>query len=175
MFLYTQDHVCITICLGNDQLKDDCHDQRDVSFTRDQGNFLKHLVWYSNKTAEFSDPDANIVASYNNINENNITNKNYKIVSVVGDEVELEFKGAYFNSDGGYNRWSCLVNPYHLQPPGTDLESWSSNVESVQKDIESLFEILKKRFLFLKILSVSTVLTAASSKSSSYGVCFTIF
>ena len=42
------------------------------------------------------------------------------------------------------------MNPYHLQPPGTDLERWSTNIESVRKDIECVFGILKKRFLILK-------------------------
>jgi len=78
------------------------------SLLTDYRTFLKNLVWNANKTIEFNDPDANIIASYNNINDHNITNKNSMIGSVVGDEIELEFKGAYFISDGGYHQWSCL-------------------------------------------------------------------
>lgn len=33
---------------------------------------------------------------------------------------------------------------------GTDLEAWSSRVETLCKDVECTFGILKKRFLFLK-------------------------
>jgi hypothetical protein len=52
--------------------------------------------------------------------------------------------------DGGYNEWSSLMPPYKHQLPGTALEKWSSNIELVRKDVECVFGILKKRFLFLK-------------------------
>ena len=63
---------------------------------------------------------------------------------------KLRFLGAYLICDGGYHDWPCLVCPYKHQIPGTSIESWSKNVESVRKDIECIFGILKKRFLFLK-------------------------
>ena len=52
--------------------------------------------------------------------------------------------------DGGYHDWPCLACPYKHQVPGSSMEAWSKNVESVRKDIECIFGILKKRFLFLK-------------------------
>ena len=52
--------------------------------------------------------------------------------------------------DGGYNDWRCLCAPYKHQLEGTDMERWSSNLESVRKDVECVFGILKRRFLFLK-------------------------
>jgi hypothetical protein len=52
--------------------------------------------------------------------------------------------------DGGYNEWVYLMPPYKHQLPGTALEKWSKNVESVRKDVECVFGILKTRFLFLK-------------------------
>lgn len=36
------------------------------------------------------------------------------------------------------------------QLEGTDLEAWSSHIESLRKDVECTFGILKKRFMFLK-------------------------
>ena len=58
--------------------------------------------------------------------------------------------GAYLICDGGYHEWACLVSPYKHQLPGSALEKWSKTVESVRKDVECVFGILKKRFLFLK-------------------------
>ena len=46
--------------------------------------------------------------------------------------------------------WSIFMPPFKDQPEGTDLELWSSNVESDRKNVECIFGILKKRFLFLK-------------------------
>ena len=61
-----------------------------------------------------------------------------------------ENKGLYFICDGGYHAWPCMIPPYKHQVEGTDLHAWSSSIESLRKDIECVFGILKKRFLFLK-------------------------
>jgi len=61
-----------------------------------------------------------------------------------------EHRGAYMICDGGYKEWVSLMPPYKHQLPGTALERWSKNVESVRKDVECVFGILKTRFLFLK-------------------------
>ena len=81
-----------------------------------------------------------------------INANHYSTVSKSINETVLKFKGAYFISDGGYHYcWPCLINPFNKhQPGGTDLEIWSHNIQSVWKDIECIFGILKKRFLFLK-------------------------
>ena len=59
-------------------------------------------------------------------------------------------RGAYMISDGGYNAWRCLVSPYKHQLEGTDEYRWSKRVESVRKDVECIFGVMKKRFLILK-------------------------
>ena len=58
--------------------------------------------------------------------------------------------GAYFICDGGYHDWECLVPPFKHQVLGTDECEWSKHVESMRKDVECVFGILKKRFLLLK-------------------------
>ena len=109
---------------------------------------LRNIVWHTIKTKDaMNDNDTLTVESNDNYP---IINRHYTIVSSTLTDIVIQFKGAYLISDGGYHRWGCLVNPYHLQPPGTDLELWSNNIESVRKDIECVFGILKKRFLILK-------------------------
>jgi hypothetical protein len=76
--------------------------------------------------------------------------KNLRWTSVGRDGTRKEHRGAYMICDGGYNEWACLMPPYKHQLPGTALEKWSKNVESVRKDVECVFGILKTRFLFLK-------------------------
>src|SRR6056300_425717 len=52
--------------------------------------------------------------------------------------------------DGGYHSWYFLMCPYKHQHEGTDEMIWSHMIESVRKDIECVFGILKKRFMILK-------------------------
>ena len=40
--------------------------------------------------------------------------------------------------------------PLHMQIVGSKMDRWSSNMESVRKDVECTFGILKKSLLFLK-------------------------
>ena len=61
-----------------------------------------------------------------------------------------ENEGAYFICDGGYHNWECMIAPFKHQMDGTDEFLWSKHVESMRKDVECVFGILKKRFLFLK-------------------------
>ena len=62
----------------------------------------------------------------------------------------VEETGYFFICDGGYHRWECLIPPYKHQIQGTDAERWSSNMETIRKDVECTFGILKKRFMILK-------------------------
>ena len=56
---------------------------------------------------------------------------------------------------GGYLCWPCLINPHKDAIPGSPtMQQWSAKLESVRKDIEGLFGILKKRFKFLKNFNV---------------------
>ena len=43
-----------------------------------------------------------------------------------------------------------MIPPYKNQLPGSQHNRWSKNVESIRKDVECTFGILKKRFLILK-------------------------
>jgi hypothetical protein len=60
------------------------------------------------------------------------------------------FHGLYLLSDGGYLRWPCFAFPIKNGLAGSPTMKWSAMVESVRKDIEGVFGILKKRFLLLK-------------------------
>ena len=53
-------------------------------------------------------------------------------------------------SDGGYHRWPCLVSPVKTGNKDSPVMKFSAKLESVRKDIEGVFGILKKRFRFLK-------------------------
>ena len=61
-----------------------------------------------------------------------------------------EEKGLYLIVDGGYHKWKCLQCPMkHTSIPTDAL--WSKWVESVRKDVECVFGILKGRFRCLKL------------------------
>ena len=60
-----------------------------------------------------------------------------------------EHTGGYFVCDIGYHKWKELKAPVKNQIDGSEHASWSHNLNSVLKDVECIFGILKKRFLFL--------------------------
>ena len=62
----------------------------------------------------------------------------------------LQFFGVFLICDGGYHRWPCLISPVKTGAAGSPVMKWSAKLESVRKDIEGVFGILKKRFRFLK-------------------------
>ena len=62
------------------------------------------------------------------------------------DGTRHEHKGAYYVCDGGYHAWKELVAPYKNQYEGSQSSRWSVNMESIRKDVECIFGILKKRF-----------------------------
>eukprot|EP00978_Attheya_sp_CCMP212_P021848 scaffold64230_cov41-Attheya_sp.AAC.2 len=57
--------------------------------------------------------------------------------------------GPYFICDGGYLDWMCLIPPFKHMPEQSKEHGWSKYVESVRKDVERVFGILKKRFYIL--------------------------
>ena len=67
-----------------------------------------------------------------------------------GENGKKTFFGAYLICDGGYHAWPCLMFPSKKGIPDSPEMRWSKNVESVRKDIEGVFGILKVRFRFLK-------------------------
>ena len=46
--------------------------------------------------------------------------------------------------------WVELIAPFKHEPDGTIAELWSDTVESIRKDVECVFGMLKKRFMILK-------------------------
>ena len=59
--------------------------------------------------------------------------------------------GSYLLCDaGGYHRWPCLVYPVKTGLPGSPSRKWAAMLESVRKDVEGLFDILKSCFVILK-------------------------
>ena len=67
----------------------------------------------------------------------------------VGDNEWVTEKGVYLLVDGGYHKWRIMQCP-HKHSADTDKVRWSEFAESVRKDVECSFGILKKRFQFLK-------------------------
>ena len=59
-------------------------------------------------------------------------------------------KGVYLICDGGYLRWRTLICPYQFSREGTKKGYYSANLESVRKDVECTFGILKKRWRILE-------------------------
>ena len=58
--------------------------------------------------------------------------------------------GYYFICDGGYFSWKCLMSPVQNRSAGSDVDIWSKFMESVRKDVECTFGILKQWFHVLK-------------------------
>ena len=58
-------------------------------------------------------------------------------------------KGVYYLCDGGYHKWTCMINPMK-HTSNRDDRLWSEWVESTRKDVECVFGILKGRFRFIR-------------------------
>lgn len=56
--------------------------------------------------------------------------------------------GVYLICNGGYHEWVCFISLHKHQLPGIALEVWSKVIELVRKDIECVFGIMKKDFIF---------------------------
>jgi hypothetical protein len=61
----------------------------------------------------------------------------------------LRFSGAYLIVDNVYLNWSCAVPPFEVIND-TDEIRWSKWLESMHKDVECTFGILKGRWRILK-------------------------
>jgi hypothetical protein len=66
-----------------------------------------------------------------------------------GNIVEVPYRGAYMITDNGYLRWASTIPPFKDTPYNTQVR-WSKWVESMRKDVECCFGILKGRFRILK-------------------------
>jgi hypothetical protein len=58
-------------------------------------------------------------------------------------------KGIYFICDGGYLRWKSLICPYAGEALVGQRGYFNTNLESIRKDVECTFGILKKRWRIL--------------------------
>lgn len=58
--------------------------------------------------------------------------------------------GVYLICDGGYLRWPVLVCPFKHSGCATQKGYFSATIESVRKDVECTFGILKKRWKILE-------------------------
>jgi hypothetical protein len=59
-------------------------------------------------------------------------------------------RGVYLICDGGYLRWRTLICPYQYAHNASVKGYWSTNLESVRKDVECTFGIMKKRWRILE-------------------------
>lgn len=63
---------------------------------------------------------------------------------------ETTWSKPYLICDNGYHRWVQLMCPYKTTSQA-HLAVWSKRLESVRKDVERTFGVLKKRFRILKL------------------------
>ncbi len=61
----------------------------------------------------------------------------------------MHFCGAYLIVDNGYLNWSCTVPPFGVSNDVNEIR-WSKWLESMHKDVECTFGILKGRWRILK-------------------------
>lgn len=66
-----------------------------------------------------------------------------------GEVVAVQYKGAYVIVDNGYLAWSCTVPPIKATGMRPEIR-WSEWLESMRKDVECTFGILKGRWRVLK-------------------------
>ena len=71
----------------------------------------------------------------------------FKIIDESGEEKIV--KGVWFLTDNGYHNWDCLMSPYSICSDMGKIY-WSEWIESVRKDVECCFGILKARFRLLR-------------------------
>lgn len=103
-------------------------------------------VLYCSKSYLGSYNDITITANdefCQNVNEGMLDDVRYKVVGE--DGIPRWVSGGYLIVDGGYTTASWLMEPF---PSGCSIEEkrWSEWLESVRKDIECTFGILKARF-----------------------------
>jgi hypothetical protein len=66
-----------------------------------------------------------------------------------GEAITVKYKGVYVIVDNGYLNWSCTVPPFTVTS-NVDEIRWSKWTESMRKDVECTFGILKGRWRILK-------------------------
>lgn len=99
-------------------------------------------------------------------NDKQITNNDsYPIEIMQGKYKNVEFnlrnskgeivrvKGGYLLVDGGYQKFSCFIDPMHTRFT-KDTVLWSEWVESVRKDVECTFGILKVSLISVVVYTI---------------------
>jgi hypothetical protein len=64
--------------------------------------------------------------------------------NLLGNVISVKYKGVYVIVDNGYLQWSCTVPPFTVTSNMDEIR-WSKWLESMQKDVECTFGILKGR------------------------------
>lgn len=75
-------------------------------------------------------------------------NVTYNLVD--GEGGQFVEAGPYLICDNGFMKWRCLMPPMRY-PTKRSEARWSAQVESVRKDVERAFGIIKGRFRCLKV------------------------
>ena len=84
-----------------------------------------------------------------------------------GNVVAVKYRGAWLLSDNGYLRWSTTIPPF--KDPHTRAQTrFSEWLESMRKDVECTFGILKGRF---RILKTGIRLHSLESVDAIWGTC----
>jgi hypothetical protein len=96
----------------------------------------------NDKTITLDDPWC-----YGIMHNGTFDNIEYKMYDKEG--VLRKYYGAYFIVDGGYHKMPCFIDPMHDATEHLDTH-WSEFLESVRKDVECTFGILKSRFRYLR-------------------------
>ena len=80
--------------------------------------------------------------------EKRYTNAEYELQ--IGPNKWIREKGVYLLVDGGYHKWRIMQCPIKHTAEMDEIR-WSEFAESIRKDVECSFGILKKRFQLLKV------------------------
>jgi hypothetical protein len=68
---------------------------------------------------------------------------------LLGNVISVKYKGVYVIVDNGYLQWLCTVPPFTVTSDMDEIR-WSKWLESMRKDVECTFGILKGRWCILK-------------------------
>ena len=76
------------------------------------------------------------------------TNIEYDLM--ISEKHSIKQKGVYSIVDGGYHHWVSTMSASRI-PTNPDFVAWRQQLESVRKDIEDIFGVVKGRFRILKL------------------------
>ena len=105
-----------------------------------------HPAQFNDKTLVLYDDFVNRLndGKYNNINEFTLM-----AFGPTGEIINEKYKGAYVIVDNGYLKWSTTIPPMKTSSKWSEIR-FSQWLESLRKDVECAFGILKSRWRILK-------------------------